>query len=536
MPRTFLDLEFFADFVGSLPGDTSRDRSSREVLNACYSLIEPTKVSAPSLVGWSEHLSTNLGFDVPVSGDKDEITQVLAGNLLRPGMQPYAACYGGHQFGHWAGQLGDGRAITLGEFKDPEGNSWELQLKGAGQTPYSRRADGRAVLRSSLREFLCSEAMSGLGIPTTRALSLVLTGEPVVRDMFYDGRPAPELGAITSRVSKSFLRFGNFQILSDRGEYQNLRKLASFAVSRFTPEFLMNSEPQFDKWFSDICVKTAKLMVDWQRTGFVHGVMNTDNMSILGLTIDYGPYGWLEGFDPDWTPNTTDAAGRRYCYGRQPQIAYWNLQRFGEALLPLFDEGVGVEKIKQGLDLYVENFNRGFFDAFAKKVGLKSCNGRADEALITDLLDCLRGVETDFTLFFRSLAKLDITMVGAKTKWEDLSVLFDSFYNLSAVPPSHQQVLLDWVRRYARRFDLQGFTQERRLVMMNEVNPKFVFRNYIAQEIINEVEDGSTKKLDRILERLKTPFLDVNGDDDVCSRRPEWARFKPGCSALSCSS
>lgn len=238
MPRSFLDLEFFADFVGSLPGDTSRDRSSREVLNVCYSLIEPTKVSAPGLVGWSEHLSSHLGFERPIDKNKDEITQVLAGNLLRPGMQPYAACYGGHQFGHWAGQLGDGRAITLGEFKDPGGNSWELQLKGAGQTPYSRRADGRAVLRSSLREFVCSEAMYGLGIPTTRALSLVLTGETVVRDMFYDGRPAPELGAITSRVSRSFLRFGNFQILSDRGEYQNLRKLSSMRCHVLRQNFL----------------------------------------------------------------------------------------------------------------------------------------------------------------------------------------------------------------------------------------------------------------------------------------------------------
>jgi len=534
--RKFLDLEFYNDFVGSLPGDPSTDASSREVLNACYSFVSPTNVSSPKLIAWSDQLAASLGLLSPVVGESEQVAGILSGNSLRPGMRPYSACYGGHQFGHWAGQLGDGRAITLGEFKDLVGKSWELQLKGAGRTPYSRHADGRAVLRSSLREFLCSEAMHGLGIPSTRALSLVLTGDEVVRDMFYDGRPAAELGAITARVAPSFLRFGNFQILSARGEYGNLRTLTDYAISRFSSDLMSGSEPQYTQWFEDICVRTAKLMVDWQRTGFVHGVMNTDNMSILGLTIDYGPYGWLEGFDPSWTPNTTDAAGRRYCYGRQPQIAYWNLQRFGEALLPLFEGNSGVDKIKHGLDRYVETFNKSFFNAFAQKIGLQRCRDRADETLITDLMDLLKSVETDMTIFFRRLAEIDPAKISAKSTWDNLGEIFDAFYNLSAVPPSHQQEVLDWMRRYARRFDLEGSDQERRLELMNKMNPKFIFRNYLAQEIIDEIMQGTTTKLHQVLKRSRSPYMDMAGDEELCKRRPEWARFKPGCSALSCSS
>jgi uncharacterized protein YdiU (UPF0061 family) len=264
--------------------------------------------------------------------------------------------------------------------------------------------------------------------------------------------------------------------------------------------------------------------------------MNTDNMSILGLTIDYGPYGWLEGFEPNWTPNTTDAAGRRYCYGRQPQIAYWNLQRFGEALLPLFEGDSGVDRLKQGLDRYVEVFNKEFFDAFAQKIGLRSCRDRTDEVLITDLLDLLKSVETDMTIFFRRLAYIELSKISAKTTWDNLGEIFDAFYNLSAVPPSHQIELLDWMRRYSRRFDLEGMDHEGKIALMNKVNPKFVFRNYLAQEIIDEITQGSTDKLNQVMERCRTPYIDSSSDDELCKRRPEWARFKPGCSALSCSS
>ena len=536
MNKKFLDLNFYQDFVDSLPPDPLDDNRPREVLNACYSFVRPTTVRSPKLVAWSKSLSDVLGLDPPEAHEHHEVSQVLSGNTLLSGMRPYAACYGGHQFGHWAGQLGDGRAITLGEFCDGVGKSWELQLKGAGPTPYSRGADGRAVLRSSLREFLCSEAMHGLGIPTTRALSLVTTGEDVVRDMFYDGRPAAEPGAITSRVAPTFLRFGNFQILSARGDYETLKRLADFAISRHFPELFGQKHSPYDLWFAEICARTAKLIVDWQRVGFVHGVMNTDNMSILGLTIDYGPYGWLEGFDPTWTPNTTDATGRRYCYGRQPQIAYWNLQRFGESLLPLLDESNGLASIEKGLGQYVSIFNREFYASFALKLGLKEARDRADEALITDLLDLLAGVETDMTIFFRQLARIDLSRIGPQASWQDLSPLYGSFYNLEGVPPSHQHELLDWMKRYSSRFADEGRDHLVRQTLMNQVNPKFVFRNYLAQEAIDELATGSAAKVERILERSKEPYLDQTGDDSLCGPRPEWARFKPGCSALSCSS
>jgi uncharacterized protein YdiU (UPF0061 family) len=252
--------------------------------------------------------------------------EVLGGGTPIAGMEAYAQRYGGHQFGNWAGQLGDGRAMTLGELQSDEG-VFELQLKGAGKTPYSRSADGKAVLRSSIREFLCSEAMHHLGVPTTRALSLVTTGEPVVRDMLYNGNPAPEPGAIVCRVAPSFLRFGSFQIHTMMGDRGTLSRLAEHAVKHHFPEHSLEDDDARLHWLQEIAERTALMIAHWMRVGFVHGVMNTDNMSIHGLTIDYGPYGWLEDYDPNWTPNTTDAGRKRYRFGHQAQIGAWNLAR-----------------------------------------------------------------------------------------------------------------------------------------------------------------------------------------------------------------
>src|SRR4051812_24775649 len=326
-------VEFQNTFTRDLPADPVLVNVPRQVADACYTRVEPTPVAAPKLLAWSDALAEFLGLSRPGK----ETVEALAGSRVLPGMQPYAARYGGHQFGHWAGQLGDGRAITLAELIATDGSRQELQLKGAGLTPYSRTADGRAVLRSSLREFACSEAMHYLGVPTTRALSLVATGEDVIRDMFYDGHPAPEPGAIVCRVAPTFVRFGNFQILAAAGENDTLKKLADYVIATHYPELGPPSRDVYAKWFDEICRRTARLMVDWMRVGFVHGVMNTDNMSILGLTIDYGPYGWLEGYDPSWTPNTTDAQGRRYAYGNQPQIAQWNLLQLANAVYPLLE-------------------------------------------------------------------------------------------------------------------------------------------------------------------------------------------------------
>src|SRR3954452_12884590 len=367
------ELSFQSAFAEALPADVSDVNAPRQVRNASYTKVRPTPVRSPRLLSWSDALAEDLGIAPPKSGSP--ALEVLAGNRVLPGMQPFAARYGGHQFGVWAGQLGDGRAITLGEIIARDGGRQELQLKGAGRTPYSRTADGRAVLRSSLREFLCSEALHWLGVPTTRALSLVGTGEDVIRDMFYDGHPAPEPGAVVCRVAPSFLRFGNFQIHAAHDEPAILGKLVDFTIENHFPG---KSKAQ---WFHELCRRTALLMADWMRLGFVHGVMNTDNMSILGLTIDYGPYGWLEGYDPAWTPNTTDAQGRRYCYGNQPHIALWNLTRLAEALLPI----VPREELEKGLALYEETFRDAWGSAMAQKLGVAALDQPGDEDLVKEL-------------------------------------------------------------------------------------------------------------------------------------------------------
>src|SRR5690242_2792569 len=370
-PPGLLDLaevHFDNQFVRSLPADQATDNVPRAVRNACYTFVDPTPVRAPRLLAWADPVGEMLGISRPDS-PVGLAAEVLGGNRILSGMQPYAARYGGHQFGHWAGQLGDGRAITLAEMIATDGSRQELQLKGAGRTPYSRTADGRAVLRSSLREFACSEAMFHLGVPTTRALSLVATGEAVIRDMFYDGHPRPEPGAIACRVAPSFVRFGNLQILAANNELEALKRLADYVIRYHYPGH------SYASCYHEICRRTALLMVDWMRLGFVHGVMNTDNMSLLGLTIDFGPYGWLEGYDPMWTPNTTDLPGRRYCYGNQPGIAQWNLARLAEALLPL----IGREMLEEGLNLYADTFNEHWRRALAAKLGLASVQPGDDE-------------------------------------------------------------------------------------------------------------------------------------------------------------
>ncbi|HEV8105932.1 MAG TPA: YdiU family protein, partial [Burkholderiales bacterium] len=406
---------------------------------------------------------------------------------------------------------------TLGEVVARDGSRQELQLKGAGRTPYSRTADGRAVLRSSLREFACSEAMHSLGVPTTRALSLVATGEQVVRDMFYDGNPAPEPGAVVCRVAPSFLRFGNFQIHAARNEPALLKQLVDYAIRNFY------REKSYEQFFHEICARTARLMVDWMRLGFVHGVMNTDNMSILGLTIDYGPYGWLEGYDPLWTPNTTDAQGRRYAYGQQPHIAQWNLARLAEALLPL----VSREVLEKGLAQYAETFNAGWQRAFMQKIGLTSLN-EADAELLRGMFEALSEAETDFTLFFRNL-----TAVAPDRP--SLAPLARAFYTDAPRP-----LLQSWLERYTVRLSEEsgeeGNDEAARLRRMNSANPKYVPRNYLAQLAIDALEHDDGSVLERLMKVLARPYDEQPEHDALAERRPEWARNRAGCSALSCSS
>ncbi len=506
---------FENSFVRELPADPVPLNTRRQVRNASYTLVKPTPVAVPRLLAWSESLGQQLGLARPAV--EGLASDVLGGNRVLPGMEPYAARYGGHQFGHWAGQLGDGRAISLTEIVAPDGSRQELQLKGAGKTPYSRTADGRAVLRSSLREFLCSEAMHFLGVPTTRALSLVGTGEQVVRDMFYDGNPEPEPGAVVCRVAPSFIRFGNFQIHTSNDEPEILGKLVDYVMRHHYAGFASRKE-----WFHEVCRRTALLMSDWMRLGFVHGVMNTDNMSILGLTIDYGPYGWLEGYDPDWTPNTTDAEGRRYAYGNQPQIGLWNLARLAEALVPIMPK----EELEEGLRIYGNTYRESFGKALAQKLGLAALESSDDE-LVTEMFGVLSAVETDFTLFFRGLASVEASADNVRL----LAPLRRSFY--AEPDAAHVARVAAWLRQYLARVAAPAAVRAQR---MHSVNPKYVPRNYLAQQAIDAMTQGDAAVLERLMKVLERPYDEQPENDDLAGRRPEWARNKAGCSALSCSS
>jgi uncharacterized protein YdiU (UPF0061 family) len=529
------DLHFDATFVSELPGDPVPTNVPRGVANACYTRVDPTPVRAPRLVGWADAVGGMIGAARPDS-PTGPAAQVLAGNSVLPVMQPYAARYGGHQFGHWAGQLGDGRAITLAEVRGPAGERYDLQLKGAGRTPYSRTADGRAVLRSSVREFMCSEAMHGLGVPTTRALSLVATGEAVVRDMFYDGHPQEEPGAVVCRVAPSFVRFGNFEILAASGEHGVLAQLADYVIRHHYPaHFPESGAPSpatYARWFEEICRRTAALAVDWMRVGFVHGVLNTDNMSILGLTIDYGPYGWLEGFDPGWTPNTTDAEGRRYCYGNQPQIAQWNLVRLANALYPLVNDKAPLE---QGLARFAETYESGASRMMAEKLGLAALDREGDDRLLSDLFELLQQVETDMTLFFRLLAAVPVGAEGVEDR-ALVEPLRRAFYGGDAFAPEQLGRMAAWLRRHAARVRHDDLPAAERLQRMNRANPKYVLRNYLAQLAIDALEQGDASVMERLMAVLEHPYDEQPAHDDLAERRPDWARNRPGCSALSCSS
>ncbi len=528
-----MSLVFADEVVRALPGDPSRRNVPRQVPGAAYSHVDPTPVPAPRLLAWSDDVGAMLGICRPAGADHPA-AQVLAGNVLLSGMQPYAARYGGHQFGHWAGQLGDGRAITLGELRRSPTEVYELQLKGAGPTPYSRRADGRAVLRSSVREFLCSEAMHFLGVPTTRALSLVTTGDSVIRDMFYDGRPEAESGAIVCRVAPSFLRFGNFEIHAALGETDLLRQLTDHVIARHFPELGPPSPDTYVAFFTEVCRRTAVLAAHWMRVGFVHGVLNTDNMSVLGVTIDYGPYGWLEGYDPRWTPNTTDAQGRRYGYGNQPFIAFWNLARFGEALSPLVETP---DVLGPGLEVFRETYNTTYEQMVADKLGLRRVSLDGTDAVVTGLFDLLEATETDMTLFFRGLARVPLDgppRAAATDAW--LAPLAPAFYSADALAGDGRDRLVSWLGQYAERVRTEARPATERLTRMDATNPKYVLRNYMAQVAIDAAAEGDPSVIERLLHVLRRPYDEQPEHEDLAQRRPEWARQRAGCSMLSCSS
>ena len=516
-------LVFDNAFTRALPADAQSGSERRQVRRALFSRVEPTTVAAPYLIHSSSQVAELLELSEADRASEDFL-QVFAGNKLLPGMDAHATCYGGHQFGHWAGQLGDGRAINLGEVKTANGH-FMLQLKGAGETPYSRTADGLAVLRSSLREYVCSEAMFHLGVPTTRALSLIGTGEQVMRDVLYDGHPALEPGAVVCRVSSSFVRFGHFQMLAARQETELLETFTNFVIEREFPAIAAAHQDPIERylaWFEEVCQRTATLMVQWMRVGFVHGVMNTDNLSILGETIDYGPYGWLEGFDPDWTPNTTDAGQRRYRFGQQPAIAQWNLLQLANALYSLIKETKPLEAI---LGNYATTYEHQWQDMMADKQGLPTY----DADLTNRLLKLLTETETDMTLFFRHLADVqDAT--------SDVVFLQDAYYTPDQISHSLLQQTQQWLSDYLHTAAQQNQSHSARAQLMNNTNPLYVPRNYLAQLAIDDAEQGDFAKVEQWMQVLEQPYTWQEGMEPYAQKRPEWARDRTGCSQLSCSS
>ena len=534
-PLEFVPLEglqFDNRFSSQLPADPEIENKVRQVQRSFFSRVHPTRTANPKLLATSKEVLDMVGIS-EAEASSEYFSQVFSGNALTDGMDPHAACYGGHQFGNWAGQLGDGRAINLGEVLGTEGDHLMLQLKGAGRTPYSRSGDGRAVLRSSIREFLCSEAMYHLGVPTTRALSLCTTGDQVMRDMFYDGNPAYETGAVVCRVAPSFIRFGNFEIFTSRGQIEELESLLKFVIENYYPHLGEPSPETYVEFFRRVVDDTAEMIAHWQRVGYVHGVMNTDNMSIHGLTIDYGPYGWIDNFDADWTPNTTDRAHKRYRFGNQPAVAHWNLAQLANALVPAVHE---VDPLQASLDEFMPSFNSYWAEMMASKLGLASLASDPADELVAELFDLLHAAETDMTIFFRRLVDIDISTEPELATVETILPLEEAYYVPSDFHGNSQGRLLSWVKNYLHVSQLSGVEVAERSLMMKAANPKFVLRNYLAQLVIDAAENEDISMIHEVLDVLRNPYDEQPDYDHWAAKRPDWARHRPGCSMLSCSS
>lgn len=555
-------LSFESTFTAELPADPDTSNVPRAVRHAAFSSVSPTHpseddvsqkwkdavsdglISPPprgdpvlqkALIAWSPDCASlfDLSEAYPSEEEESSIVDVLGGfGPLWPGMKPYAMCYGGHQFGNWADQLGDGRAISLGECVNQQGKRWEIQLKGAGKTPYSRFADGRAVLRSSIREFLCSEAMHFLGVPTTRALSLVSTGAGVIRDMFYQGEPQMEAGAVVARVAPTFLRLGNFQLPSFRGDINLMRQTADYAIKYHFPhlsdlpkEFHGDGQNRYDAFLREVAERNAEMVAWWQAVGFVHGVMNTDNFSILGLTIDYGPYGFLDAYDPEYTPNTTDIPGRRYKFATQPFVAHWNIMQFAKCLMPICGEECAIQAVKDFEEMYQKSYR----ERMTNKLGLEQW-ADGDQKLIDDLLERMKASEADFTNTWRALSLINSTSsVGECEEWCDsLALCRDD---------SSREAWMEWLKNYQSRLKQseESISNEERVTRMNGANPVYILRNYMAQSAIELAEKGDYSEVRNLYKLLQRPYDVQEGMDKYTNRPPEWASRKGVC-VNSCSS
>lgn len=464
-----------------------------------YTALKPTPLKNARLIWHNEGLANELG--VPSSlFQPAEGAGVWGGETLLPGMQPLAQVYSGHQFGVWAGQLGDGRGILLGEQQLPDGRSFDWHLKGAGLTPYSRMGDGRAVLRSTLREALASEAMHALGVPTTRALSIVTSDTQVARETY-------EQGAMLMRIAQSHVRFGHFEHFYYRREPEKVRQLADYVIEHHWPQF--NSEAdKYVLWFRDVVARTASLMACWQTVGFAHGVMNTDNMSILGLTFDYGPYGFLDDYQPGYICNHSDYQGR-YSFENQPSVGLWNLQRLAQSLSPFID----VEALNDALDHYQEVLLQQFGTLMRRKLGMVT-QEKGDNEILNGLFSLMAREGSDYTRTF--------SLLGQTEQQSAASPLRDEFIDRAAFD--------SWFATYRERLQQENIDDAARQQQMNAVNPAMVLRNWLAQRAIEQAEKGDYAELHRLHQALCTPFADR--EDDYVSRPPDWGkRLEVSCSS-----
>ena len=500
-------------FIKKFPGDFSGNPMQRNTPKVLFSTVKPVGFDHPELIVFNESLSEEIGLGKFEEKDLD----FLVGNNLTSNIQSYATAYAGHQFGSWAGQLGDGRAILAGEITNSSNKRTEIQWKGAGATPYSRHADGRAVLRSSIREYLMSEAMFHLDIPTTRALSLCLTGENVVRDMMYNGNPREEKGAVIIRTAESFLRFGHYELISAQREYKTLQDLVNFTIDNYFPEIISNGVQKYKDFFEHVSKKTADLMVEWFRVGFVHGVMNTDNMSILGLTIDYGPYSMMDEYDLNFTSNTTDLPGRRYAFGKQGQISQWNLWQLANALHPLIKDEQFLEDV---LNTYGDYFWEAHDRMLCRKFGFDQLL-EGDEKFFTNWQGLMHELQLDYTLFFSQLENLDTE--------KDVK-------RISYIPLNDEKIskFENFLGIYLERLSKNTISKDESIRLMAKTNPKFILRNYLLFECIEEINLGNTEMLDKLIIALKNPYKEIY--PEFSGKRPIKYNDVPGCSTLSCSS
>ena len=505
-------------FLEKFPGDFSGNTRQRQTPKVLFSTTKIMGFENPELIAFNDKLSEEIGLG-KIENEQD--LAFLNAASLPENIKTYATAYAGHQFGNWAGQLGDGRAIYAGEIQNKNGKKNEIQWKGAGATPYSRHADGRAVLRSSIREYLMSEAMHHLGIPTTRALSLSYTGENVMRDMMYDGNPEYEKGAVMLRTAESFLRFGHFELISAQNELETLQNLTDFTIENYYPEIDIQSPNKYANLFQKISERTADLMVEWYRVGFVHGVMNTDNMSILGLTIDYGPFSFLDEYDLNFTPNTTDLPGRRYAFGNQGKIAQWNLWQLANALFPLIKDEKILEKT---LNNFTEIFWKKHDLMMAKKFGFDDLLEK-DGGFFSKSQQILEDLEIDYTLFFNKLETISET--------SDLKEHFNSIF-YKAVSENEFSMFENFISIYKIRLEKNKISREESLALMQKNNPKFILRNFILFECITELNEGKKDLFNKILVALENPYEEIY--PEFSKKRPAIYDNQSGCSTLSCSS